>query len=114
MKSGSQGRLVVFDREQVIASALQDNGPGGFILGVKRVETHPASHDIDALQERSHRWDFIALLLDELAAEVMLPARAGCGDQLRATAGAGMLAVNGNDFLAWHRASHLFLKRKDG
>ena len=54
------GPLVAFDREQIVASLLVEDLPGGFILRVERVGQHDLADQIQVAQQPAPRRDFVA------------------------------------------------------
>ena len=91
----AESGLVVFDGQQIMRSVFPDQLPGGFVLGVERVQGSPASGQVQLAEKRARHRDFIGFGVHQRAAQIEL---AGHGDGAQdgvAGAVAGCLPVFG-------------------
>ena len=73
----AESGLVVFDGQQIMRPPFQDQLPGGFILGVERVQGHRASGQVQLAEQLARHRDFIGLGVHQGATQIEL---AGYGD----------------------------------
>ena len=105
----AQSGLVVLHGQLVVRSVLQDQLPGGLILGVECVQGYGAPRQIQLAEELTRHRDFIGLGIHQRAAQVEL---AGHGDGREdgiAGAVAGFLAVDRDQFIGRGVPAHLSL-----
>ena len=88
--------LIVFDRQQGVRALLQHQLPGGFGLGVERVQAHPAPGQIQLAEEFARDRDFVGLGVHQGAAQIELAGHGDGAQDRDARAVAGFFAINGD------------------
>jgi hypothetical protein len=66
----AESGLVVFDGQQIMRSVFPDQLPGGFVLGVERVQGSPASGQVQLAEKRARHRDFIGFGVHQRATQI--------------------------------------------
>lgn len=106
--------LVAFDGQEVIGPVFQHQGAGGLGLRVEGVETDDAALHVQPCKEFARGGDFVALVRDHDAAEVMLAGHGDGGEHALAPGVVGFFAVEHDEFGGRRRTARLALKGQGG
>ena len=90
------GRLVVFDRQQIVGTVFEHQIAGGVVLGMEGVQTDFASVQVELLKELPRHGDFVGLGVHHGAAQIVLTGHAHGGEYALAAPGLGLFAVQPN------------------
>jgi hypothetical protein len=101
--------LVVFDRQQVVPSALQHDLASRFGLGVQGIQRDEPALEVQVGKEFLGHGNLVGLGVDHRAAQVVLAGHADGGEHALTAAMLGLLAVQGDQLLFGCGAAQLRL-----
>ena len=91
--------LVVFDRQQVVPSALQHDLASRFGLGVQGIQRDEPALEVQVGKEFLGHGDLVGLGVDHRAGQVILAGHADGGQDALTAALAGLFAIQGDQLV---------------
>ena len=105
--------LVIFDGQQIVATAFQDDLASRFGLGMQRIQRDESALEVKGRKEVLGHGDLIGLGVHDRTAQVVLARHADGGEHAVTAAVFGLFAIQG-DQLAWRGwAAQLLLNAQE-
>jgi len=105
--------LVIFDGQQIVSPAFQDDLARRFGLGMQRVQRDQAALEVQVREEFLGHGDLIGLGVHHRTAQVILAGDADGGEHAVAAAMFGFFAIQGDQLVFGGRAAQLLLNGQE-